>query len=67
MPHLNNANVPWTALDDAMLRKLARENTPTRIIAMKLGRTAFAIYARARLLGLSLRPVNQSPFNKQEA
>ena len=60
-----NTNRPWTAVDDAMLRKLIRVNTPTRVIAMKMGRTESAIYARASQLGLSLKPVNQSPYNRR--
>jgi hypothetical protein len=64
MPALN-ANRPWTAADDTMLRKLIRENTPTRVIAMKTGSTESSIYARACQLRLSLKPVNQSPYYRR--
>lgn len=64
MPALNYYQ-PWTAVDDAMLRKLIRQNTPTRVIALKMGRTEFAIYARASQLGLSLKPTNQAPYNRR--
>jgi hypothetical protein len=30
-----------------------------------MGRTESAIYARASQLGLSLKPVNQSPYNRR--
>lgn len=57
-----NTGDPWSADDIATLRKLVRENTPTRVIGLKLGRTEAAIYAKAKLLGLSLKPTNQSPY-----
>jgi hypothetical protein len=53
---------PWTAAEVALLRLLARENTPTRIIALKLGRTEDAVRAKAAELGISLKPTNQSPY-----
>lgn len=56
----------WTADDVAMLRRLAKGNTPTRVMALKLGRTAVAIYDKAGDLGLSLRPTNQSPYNRRK-
>lgn len=64
MPALNS-NLLWTPADDVMLRKLIHENTPTRVIALKMGRTESAIYARASQLGLSLKPTNQSPYNRR--
>lgn len=59
-----NSNKPWTLADDAQLRLLAAQNTPTRVIALKLGRSEFAVYARAMFLGISLKPTNQSPYNR---
>lgn len=53
---------PWTDEDIASLRKLAEQNTPTRVIGLKLGRSEDAIYSKASELGLSLKPVNQSPY-----
>lgn len=52
----------WTSEDVALLRKLAKENTPTRICALKLKRTEQAVYSKASELGLSLDPPNQSPY-----
>lgn len=60
-----NSGSSWSASDVAMLLKLARENTPTRVIAMKLKRTVDAVYAKAGELGLSLKPTNQSPYNRR--
>lgn len=59
-----NTGKAWTLADEQMLRKLARENTPTRIIGLKLGRTEAAIYSKASDLGVSLSPTNQSPYGK---
>jgi hypothetical protein len=44
------------------LRELAKGNTPTRVIGLKLGRTEGAIYAKAAELGVSLKPTNQKPY-----
>jgi hypothetical protein len=63
--YLRNANRPWTAGEDFQLRSLAAGNTPTRVIGLKLGRSAIAVQARANQMGLSLRPVNQSPYNRR--
>ena len=57
----------WTSEDVAKLRQLAAGNTPTRIIALKLGRTEDAIYGKASGLGLSLKPTNQSPYNRRNS
>jgi len=62
-----NAGKQWTPKDVASLRNLARENTPTRVIGIKLGRTPGAIYDEASKLGISLKPTNQSPYNRRKA
>lgn len=62
-----NAGKTWTSDDIAKLRQLATGNTPTRVMAMKLGRTADAVYGKANDLGLSLRPTNQSPYNRRKS
>jgi len=57
-----NTGKPWTPQDLQMLRQLANENTPTRVMGLKLGRTEASIRSKAKAEGLSLKPVNQSPF-----
>jgi hypothetical protein len=47
------------------LRTLARDNTPTRVIGLKLGRTAGSIRSQAGRQGISLAPTNQSPYNRK--
>jgi hypothetical protein len=63
--YLRNANNLWTLADDLRLQRLASENTPTRVIGLKLGRSAGAVQIRAGQLGISLKPVNQSPYNRR--
>lgn len=62
-----NAGKVWTADDIAKLRQLEGSNTPTRLMALKLGRTADAVYSKAKDLSLSLRPTNQSPYNRRKS
>lgn len=61
-----NHGKPWTAKDVKELKQLAKENTPTRVIGLKLGRTPDAVQGKASGEGLSLKPTNQSPYNRRE-
>lgn len=63
----NNKGKHWTSEQHAELRSLARGNTPTRVIALKTGRTPEAIYAKASALGVPLKPTNQSPYGKKKS
>lgn len=45
-----NSGKPWTPSDVKALGRLAGENTPTRVIGLKLGRTEDAIRASTRPL-----------------
>jgi hypothetical protein len=60
-----NSGKSWSSADEAALRKLANQNTPTRVIGLKLGRTEDAIRAKASANGVSLAPPNQSPYNRR--
>jgi hypothetical protein len=62
----SNADKPWSAQDRAQLSKLAEGNTPTRLIAHKMGRSENSIRNKASAEGLSLKPVNQSPYNRRD-
>lgn len=55
---------PWTDKQVVELQKLVKQNTPTRVIGLKLGRTEDAIYSKASEEGISLKPTNQSPYNR---
>lgn len=59
-----NTGIPWTPAEERELRSLANGNTPTRVIGLKLGRTEDGVRAKAQEQGISLRPTNQSPYNR---
>jgi hypothetical protein len=61
-----NTGKQWSSADIADLHRLAKENTPTRVIGLKLGRTEEAIQAKANELGISLKPTNQSPYGTKK-
>jgi hypothetical protein len=42
-----NHGKQWTPAEVKQLKQLAQENTPTRVIGLKLGRTADAVRAKA--------------------
>ena len=62
----SNSGKPWTVSQVAQLKVLVRQNTPTRVIGLKLKRTPEAIYAEASKKGISLKPTNQSPYNRRK-
>jgi hypothetical protein len=59
-----NAGKQWTPKDEHALKELARGNTPTRVIGLRIGRTEDAVRNKASELGISLKPTNQSPYNR---
>jgi hypothetical protein len=61
-----NSGKEWSKSDVSQLRSLARENTPTRVIGLKLGRTEGAVRTKAAEASVSLKPVNQSPYGKSK-
>lgn len=60
-----NSGKPWSKKEITQLKKLAKENTPTRVIGLELGRTESAINTKASLESIPLKPTNQSPYNRQ--
>jgi hypothetical protein len=56
-----NHGKSWTASDNKTLKQLASQNTPTRVIGLKMGRTPGAVQSHASTKGVSLKPTNQSP------
>lgn len=56
-----NDGKPWSNDDLQQLKTMITENTPTGLIAMKLGRTEDAIRDKVAAEGLSLAPTNRSP------
>ena len=63
--YTRNTGKEWTARDEKQLRELARQNTPTRVIGLKLGRTENSVRSKASSKRISLRPTNQSPYNRR--
>ena len=63
--YVRNTGKDWTPADNKQLRKLASENTPTRVIGLKLGRTEDAVRTHASQEGVSLKPTNQKPYNRK--
>jgi hypothetical protein len=63
--YIRNAGKQWTPSEVKQLREMAKENTPTRVIGLKLGRPEEGVRAKASENGISLKPTNQSPYNKK--
>jgi hypothetical protein len=63
--HPANYGKRWTQTEVQKLETLAKGNTPTRLIGLKLGRSENAVYAKAASEGISLKPTNQSPYNRR--
>jgi len=61
-----NSGKLWTPNQKTELRNLAKQNTPTRVIGLKLGRTEEAVRTKASELNVSLKPTNQSPYNRRK-
>lgn len=61
-----NSGKEWSSSDKRALKELAQGNTPTRVIGLKLGRTAGAVQNKASEMGVSLKPNNQSPYNRRK-
>jgi hypothetical protein len=59
------AGMPWSDAEVKSLRSLARANTPTGVLSLKLRRPIAAIRSKAQREGISLRPTNRSPYNRQ--
>jgi hypothetical protein len=58
---------PWSAEDVRQLRSLAKGNTPTGVLSLKLERPEGAVRSKAQREGISLKPVNRSPYNRRRA
>ena len=61
-----HAGEPWESAEIRELKSLAKSNTPTGVISLKLGRPTAAIRSKAQREGISLRPANRSPYNRRK-
>ncbi len=64
--YIRNSHKPWTSNQEKVLKQLAKQNTPTRVIGLKLGRPEGGVRSKASNLNVSLRPTNQSPYNRRK-
>lgn len=65
MSNPKNHGKPSSASAGQQPRLLAVQNTPTRLIGLKMGRTPSAVQARASDISLSLMPTNQSLYGNR--
>jgi hypothetical protein len=63
--YIRNAGKQWTPTEVKQLKDLAKDNTPTRVIGLKLGRPVGGVENKASALGVSLKPTNQAPYNRK--
>ena len=61
----DNHNKPWSRQEVKQLERLAAQNTPTRVMGIKLERTEASIRSKAHAEDISLKPTNQSPYNRR--
>jgi hypothetical protein len=61
-----NTGKQWTRAEVTELRQLAKQNTPTRVIGLKLGRTENAVRTKASDENISLKPTNQPPYGTRK-
>lgn len=57
-----NSGKAWSPAEVKQLKQLSKENTPTRVMGLKLGRTEDAVRSKAQEKDISLKPTNQSPY-----
>jgi hypothetical protein len=62
-----NAGKTWSPSQEAQLRREAKGNTPTRVIALHLRRTESGVRSKAHEMGVSLKPTNRSPYGTRRS
>jgi hypothetical protein len=61
-----NGNKRWTKQAEQELKKLAKGNTPTPLIAWELKRSEAGVRNKASEMDVSLKPTNKSPYNRRK-
>jgi hypothetical protein len=64
--YIRNAGKKWTSKEVTRLKELAKDNTPTRVIGLKLGRPEGGVRVKASESKIKLTPPNQSPYNRRK-
>lgn len=65
--YIRNTGKKWTPGEVKKLKELAKGNTPTRVIGLKLGRPVSGVRAKASEKKITLNPPNQSPYNRKKS
>jgi len=58
----SNSGKGWMPGNVKQLKREIKENTPTRVMGLHLGRSPDAVQEKANDLGLSTKPTNQRPY-----
>jgi hypothetical protein len=66
MKSTRNSGKPITKTVIQEVKNLAKQNTPTRVIGLKIGRTENSVRSIASNNNISLKPTNQSPYNRKK-
>ncbi len=61
-----NHGKDWSLRDMQQLKREVKQNTPTRVLALHLGRTPAAVQQKASSEGISLKPTNQRPYGTKK-
>ena len=61
------SGTPWSADEVRELKSLAKLNTPTGVMSLKLERPPSAVRSKAQREGISLKPTNRSPYGRRKA
>lgn len=61
-----NHGKDWSPGDMQQLKREVKQNTPTRVLALHLGRTPAAVQQKASSEGISLKPTNQRPYGTKK-
>jgi len=61
-----NSGKPWTKPEVQQLKQELKQNTPTRVLGIKHGRSPGAVQQKANDLGLSTKPTNQRPYGTKK-
>jgi hypothetical protein len=64
--YTRNSGKPITQSVVRQIRQLAGQNTPTRVIGLKTGRTENSVRQIASENNISLKPTNQSPYGTKK-
>lgn len=61
-----NGGKAWSPDNVKQLRDLAKGNTPTRVIGVRMGRSEGSVRSKAASEKISLKPTNQSPYGSKK-